>query len=401
MEKATVRDIVEIKGKRIFVRSDLNVSQDETGKITDDTRIRESLATLRYLVDKGGRVVLAAHLGRPKSKADTMYSLAPVAVRLRELMPNTKVTLANDCIGSEVEKLVAAMQDGEIVMLENIRYYKEETDNCPKFSKSLANLADVYVNDGFGVSHRAHASTEGITAYLPSVAGFLLEKEIKILGEAIAAPKRPLTFILGGKKVADKMGVIDNLMKIADNIIIGGGMAYTFVKAQGGEIGDSILDEASLEYCANVIKTAKSKKVNLLLGVDCVVGDKFSADAHTMIVDYNKIPAGWQGMDIGPKTIENFKKTVEKSGTIIWNGPLGVFEFKKFSKGTRAIAEAVANSKAVTILGGGDTAAAATAFDMTDDFTHISTGGGASLEFLEGKNLPGVAALLKAGSVIN
>lgn len=405
MEKATVRELAEkLKGKRVFLRADLNVPQDESGKITDDTRIRESLYTLKYLLDQGARVVLCSHLGRPKDKTED--SLAPVAERLRKLMPKVSITLAKDCIGKEVEAQVAALKNGQVLLLENIRHYKEETKNDPEFSKQLSKLADYYVNDAFGAAHRAHASTAGIAAYIPAVSGFLLEKEIKILGDAIGKPKRPLTVVLGGKKVSDKIGVIDNLLKIADRIIIGGGMAFTFVKAQGGEIGDSFLEKEGLDerlaYCRNVFKIAKERKITLDISQDCVCGDKYDADAHTLVAPINKIPSGWQGLDVGPKTVESFKKTIAGSGTIIWNGPVGVSEFEKFANGTIEMGKAIvaAGEKgAVTIAGGGDTAAAIVKFGFGPKFTHISTGGGASLELLEGKILPGVAALNDKGAV--
>ena len=397
MEKSTVREIGDLKGKRVFLRADLNVPQDENGKITDDTRIRESLATLRFCVEKGARVILCSHLGRPKSKDDKEWSLKPVAVKLNELLHGVKVTLANDCIGEEVEKQVAELDDGQVLLLENIRFYKEETDNDTKFAKKLAKLADYYVNDAFGAAHRAHASTEGIAKFLPAVAGFLLEKEIKILGEAVNNPKRPLSVIIGGKKIADKIPVIDNLLKIADSIIIGGGMTYTFVKAQGGEIGNSIVDDSRVDYCRDVIKAAKEAGVKLLLSLDTVAADKFAPDANTKIVDVFKIPAGWEGLDIGPKTIENIKKTIKGSGTIIWCGPLGVSEFEIFANGTREIAKAITETSAVTIVGGGDSASAVVRLGFGDKFTHISTGGGASLELLEGKVLPGIAALNAMG----
>ena len=397
MEKSTVREIGELKGKRVFLRADLNVPQDDNGKITDDTRIRESLATLRFCIEKGARVVLCSHLGRPKSKEDKQWSLKPVAERLKELLKGVKVTLANDCIGTEVEKQVAALEDGQVLLLENIRFYKEETSNDPKFAKQLAGFADYYINDAFGAAHRAHASTEGITKFLPAVAGFLLEKEIKILGESVNNPKRPLTVIIGGKKIGDKIPVIDNLLKIADAIIIGGGMTYTFVKAQGGEIGNSIVDASKVDYCRDVIKAAKDAGVKLLLSLDTVAADNFAPDANTKIVDVYKIPEGWEGLDIGPKTIENMKKVIKDSGTIIWCGPLGVSEFEIFANGTREIAKAITDTKAVTIVGGGDSASAVVRLGYGDKFTHISTGGGASLELLEGKILPGVAALYDMG----
>ncbi|MCL2756311.1 MAG: phosphoglycerate kinase [Firmicutes bacterium] len=394
MDKATIRDFANVKGKRVFLRSDLNVSQDKDGNITDDTRIRASLDTIRYLVDKGARVILCSHLGRPKTKADTQYTLKPVHERLCELLPNVKVLMAPDCIGSEVEKMVSELGDGQILLLENIRFYAEEPENDPAFAKKLSQLADYYVNDAFGVSHRAHASLEGITKYLPSVAGFLMEKEIKILGEAISNPRRPLTVIIGGKKVSDKIGVIDGLLKVANTILIGGGLGYTFAKAAGGEVGDSIVDEESIEYCKQVVKEAKKLGVTLVTSLDSVIADGFSNDAHTMIVQTTKIPAGWEGLDIGEKTIDEFKKHIAKSGTIIWCGPLGVFEMEKFANGTKQIANAILESGAVTIIGGGDSVAAVTKFGLASKFTLVSTGGGASLEFLEGKKFASVEALL-------
>jgi 3-phosphoglycerate kinase len=394
MEKATLRELNDIKGKRVFIRVDHNVPQDEGGQITDDTRIRESLGTIRYCLDKGARVILCTHLGRPKGK-DKTFSLAPVAKALGKLLPY-KVIMANDCIGPEVEAQVASLKDGQILLLENIRFYAEETDNDPLFTGRLAGLADVYVNDAFGTAHRAHSSTEGIAHHLPAVAGLLMEKEIDILGKAILNPKRPLVVIIGGKKIADKMPVIDNLLNLANTIIIGGGMTYTFIKAQGGNVGNSIVDDNKIEYCKNVIKSAKERGINLLLTVDTVAADRFSNDANTQIVDIFSIPNGWEGLDIGPKTIAKIKDALKGSGTIIWNGTLGVNEFEKFIVGTREVAKAIGEATkagAITIVGGGDSAAAVAHLGLTDKFTHISTGGGASLEMLEGKILPGVAAL--------
>jgi len=391
MNKKTIKDLTDIRSKRIFVRADLNVPQDDKGKITDDNRIRESIATLKYLLDKGARVILCSHLGRPKGK-EAIWSLKPVAEALRKLLPKNKIIMAGDCIGPEVEFQANALKEGEILLLENIRFYKEETDNDLGFTKKLAALADYYVNDAFGTAHRAHASTEGIAHQLPAVAGLLMEKEINILGNAIENPKRPLVVIIGGKKLADKMPVIDNLLTLADKIIIGGGMTYTFIKAQGGKVGNSIVDDSKLDYCVGVLK--QSNKI--LLSVDTVAADRFANDANTQIVDIFQVPDGWEGLDIGPRTIEAIKSAIKGSGTIIWNGTLGVNEFEKFIVGTRKVAKAIGEATkagATTIVGGGDSAAAVAHLGLTKKFTHISTGGGASLEMLEGKILPGVAAL--------
>ena len=395
-KKQTVRDL-DVLGKRVFLRSDLNVPLNKDGSISDDTRIVRSLDTMRYLLDRGARVVLASHLGRPEAKGDA--SLAPVVERLRLLLPNTKITLAPDVVGLKVDKLVKDMKDGEMLVLENVRWYKEEKKNDPGFAKTLASYADFFVNDAFGAAHRAHASTAGIAKHIPAVAGLLVEREIKILGEAISNPRRPLTIIMGGKKVSDKIGVIEAFLPLADNIIIGGGMSYTFAKAAGGEIGSSLLDEPSLEYCGLLVKKAKTAGVNLVLPVDTVSGDGFGADVKTQTTLTGKIPAGYMGMDLGTRAIEDFKKVIAKSGTIIWNGPMGVFEFDAFANGTREVARAIVESNAVSIIGGGDSAAAAVKFGLADKFAHISTGGGASLEFFEGKELPGIAVLLDKGVV--
>ena len=394
MNKKSLNDLGGIAGKRVFVRVDYNVPQDETGKITDDIRIRESLATLKFLLGKGARVILCSHLGRPKGR-DEKFSLKPVAERLRVLLPGVNVVMADDCIGAGVEQQVAALKNGEVMLLENVRYYAQESDNDADFAKKLAALADVYVNDAFGAAHRAHASTEGITKFVQTaVAGLLLEKEISILGGAISDPKRPLTVIIGGAKIADKAAVLENLLKIADNILVGGGMTYTFAKAQGGKIGDSIVDDSMLDYCAGVIKTATTVGKVLALGIDTVAADKFAADANTKICDIHDIPTGWQGLDLGPKTVARFIEIIKTSGTIIWCGALSVFEFKKFANGTREVATAItAVPDAVSIVGGGDSAASVALLGLADKFTHISTGGGATLEMLEGKILPGVAAL--------
>jgi phosphoglycerate kinase len=398
MEKATIRNFKDIKGKRVFIRVDHNVPQDDKGAITDDTRIRESLDTIKFCLDKGAKVILCSHLGRPKSKADVIYTLKPVVERLKTYLKGVNVTMCDDSIGTKVENAIKKMKGGEIVYLENIRFYPEEQANDQKFAKSLAALCDFYVNDAFGAAHRAHASTEGIAHFVPAVAGFLMEREVKILSDAIENPKRPLTIIFGGKKISDKIGVLNNLLNIADNILIGGGMAYTFAKSNGGKIGNSIFDEPSLDYCKEVVKRAKAKKVNLLVGCDCVAADKFSPDANTRIFNSGDIRDGWEGLDIGPKTVDAFVKVIKKSGTVIWCGPLGVTEFDKFAGGTNAIGKAVIESSAITIAGGGDTAGAMVKLGYAPKFTHISTGGGASLELLEGKNLPGVAALLDASN---
>ena len=401
MEKATVREIGEIvKGKRVFLRADLNVPFNDDGTIADDKRIQASMATLRYLLDKGARVVMCSHLGRPKSKGDKQYSLAPVFARIQEILPDVKMKFASDSKGPEVEAQVAKLKEGEMLLLENIRFYKEETANDSKFAKELSNLADYYVNDAFGAAHRAHASTEGITKYIPAVAGFLMEKEIKILGEAIGNPRKPLLVIIGGKKVDTKIGVFTGLLDIAQTILIGGGMTYTFVKANGGQIGNSILDEPSIDFCREVQVKAKEKGVKIVLPHDSVCADRLSNDAHIQIYPSNQIPDGWEGFDIGPKTIEEFKKHIVKAGTVIWVGPVGVSEVEAFANGTKEIAQAVLDSGAVAIIGGGDSASAITRLGMADKYTHVSTGGGASLEFLEGKKLPGVEALLGMGARI-
>jgi len=397
--KANVRNLVDVKGKRVLVRADLNVPQEKDGSISDETRIVESMATIRFLLDKGARVVLCSHLGRPKGK-DPKFTLAPVFKRLQELLPKNKVFFVEDCIGKKVEDAAKALKDGELLLIENLRFYDEEKNNDLEFAKKLSQLGTYFVNDAFGAAHRAHASTQGVTNYLPSVAGFLMEKEIKILGEVISAPRRPLTVIIGGKKVSDKMGVINALMGLANTILIGGGMSYTFAKAFGGEVGNSIVDEASLEYCKEVVATAKAKGITLAYAVDSIVADKFAPDAHTMQAPTNKIPTGWEGLDIGPKTIEEFKKLIAKSGTVLWNGPMGVSEFEIFANGTREVAKAIIDSGAVSIIGGGDSASAAVRFGLADKFTHISTGGGATLEFLEGKELPGYASLLGNEAII-
>ena len=392
MAKLTV-DKLDVKGKRVFVRVDFNVPI-EKGIITDDMRIRGALPTIKLLVERQAKVILASHLGRPKGGPSPEFSLAPAAKRLSELL-GKPVTMAPDCIGPEVGKLVSGMKNGDVLMLENVRFHKGEEKNDPEFAKALASLADMYVDDAFGTAHRAHASTEGITHFLkgPFAAGFLIQKELKYLGDALDKPERPFLAILGGKKVADKIGVIRNLLKKVDSLIIGGGMAYTFYKAQGLEIGTSLFDQEAFETAKEILKESGGKPEKILLPVDCLVADKFDVSANTKVVAANAIPAGWQGVDIGPESIKIFIDKIKRAKTIVWNGPIGVFEIDRFAEGTRKIAEAMAQSDAVTVIGGGDSAAALEKFGLTGKMTHVSTGGGASLEFLEGIQLPGIAAL--------
>ncbi len=395
MNKKTIEDI-EVQGKRVLVRVDFNVPQDETGRITDDRRIRAALPTIQYLIDRGAKTILVSHLGRPKGKPEDKekFTLKPVAERLSELL-GKNVPLAPDCVGPEVETMVQAMGEGDVLLLENVRFHPEEEKNDPEFAKQLALLADLYVNDAFGTAHRAHASTEGVTKYLPGVAGCLMQKEIEYLGGALATPKRPFIAVLGGAKVKDKIPVIENLMSQVDRLIIGGGMAYTFLRAQGKEIGQSLLDAESIDFCRDMLAKAGDK---ILLPVDVVVADgnpfeKGPEAVQTQVVSVDAIPADWQGVDIGPETQNRFAEAVKGASTVVWNGPMGIFEFDKFAVGTRAIAQALADSGAVTIVGGGDSAAAVEQLGFAEKMTHISTGGGASLEFLEGRVLPGVAAL--------
>lgn len=392
MAKKTIEDI-NVTGKKVLVRVDFNVPLTEDGQVSDDKRIVAALPTIRYLLDHKAKVILCSHLGRPKGKVDPKYSLAPVAKRLAELLPDTKIRFAKDTIGVSAKAAIAEMQEGEIVLLENVRFYKEETDNDPAFAKQLASLAEIYVSDAFGTVHRAHASTAGVAAYLPAVAGFLIGKELGVMGAALEHPERPFVAILGGAKVADKIGVITNLLSKCDSLIIGGGMAYTFLKAKGYEIGDSLLDADSIDLAKSLMQQAADKGVNLLLPVDNVVADRFDAEADHKVVKSSEIPAGWQGMDIGPETVKLFSETIVNAKTVIWNGPMGVFEFPAFAEGTKKVAEACAACKGTTIIGGGDSASAVRKLGFADKMTHISTGGGASLEFLEGKVLPGVAVL--------
>ena len=392
--KKTVKDI-DVKGKKVLLRCDFNVPQDKaTGAITDDKRIVAALPTIQYLLEQGASVIACSHLGKPKEGPEAKFSLAPVAERLSALL-NKNVIMAADVVGPDAIAKAAALQGGEIMLLENTRFEKGETKNDPELAKALAALAEVYVSDAFGTVHRAHASTAGVAAYLPAVSGFLIAKELEIMGGALNNPKRPLVAILGGAKVSSKIGVINHLLDIADTIIVGGGMTYTFIKAMGGSVGNSLLESDWLDYCNEMMAKAKEKGVSLLLPVDNVVAAEFSADAEAKLVG-GDIPDGYMGMDIGPETIKIFSDAVKDAGTVIWNGPMGVFEFPAFAEGTRAIAKALAETDATTIVGGGDSAAAVAQLGFADKMTHISTGGGASLEFLEGRELPGVACLLDA-----
>ena len=419
--KKTVKDI-DVAGKKVLLRCDFNVpmAKDGSGVITDDKRIRAALPTIQYLLDQNAAVIACSHMGKPVATFDSYVkkqaekgkdpasiteeewkkslaklSLAPVAKRLSELL-GREVIMASDVVGPDAQAKAAALQPGQILLLENTRFEKGETKNDPALAKAMADMAEVYVSDAFGAVHRAHASTAGVAAYLPAVSGFLIQKELEIIGGALANPKRPLVAILGGSKVSSKIGVINNLLEIADTIIIGGGMTYTFLKAQGGSVGKSLLEEDWLDYCNDMMKKAKEKGVKLLLPEDTICAKEFSADAEPILVDSMNIPDDCMGMDIGPKAIAAYADAVKDAGTVIWNGPMGVFEFPAFAKGTQAVAEALSNSNAITIIGGGDSAAAVQQLGYADKMTHISTGGGASLEFMEGKELPGVACLLDA-----
>ena len=385
--KKMVSDL-DVKGKKVIVRVDFNVPIKD-GKINDDTRITAALPTINYLLDHGAAVILMSHLGRPKTKDDLQFSLQPVADHLASLI-SAPVKFAADCRG-EVAKLAAeSLKPGEVLVLENTRFYPEETKNDPQMSKDLASLADIFINDAFGSAHRAHSSTTGIADYLPSAAGFLMEKEIQYLGNAIAEPVRPFVAILGGAKISDKIGVIENLLKTADKILIGGGMANTFLKAQGYELADSLVEDEVLETAGNLLSRSEGK---ILLPVDLTLGDKFDADADVTHIPVGNVPAGWRVLDIGPLTVQLFDEVIDTAGTVVWNGPMGVFEFPKFAKGTFGVAKSVANSKAISIIGGGDSVSAINQSGLSDKITHISTGGGASLEMLEGLELPGLAAL--------
>ena len=391
MNKKTVKDI-DLKGKKVFVRCDFNVPMDENQNITDNRRIVAALPTIKYLIEQNCRIILASHLGRPKGEVKPEFSLAPVAKELSKLL-GQEVLMAKDVIGESAKSLAANLQEGQVMLLENVRFHREETDNDPEFAKELASMAEVFVNDAFGTAHRAHASTEGVSHYLPSVSGFLIEKELKFLGEALNNPERPFVAILGGAKVSDKIGVIDSLLEKVDTLMIGGGMAYTFFKAQGYEVGNSLCEPDKCELALNLMKKAEEKGVKFLLPIDTKVGKEFKPDTESKTVAWTDIPEGWEGFDIGEKTIEMFKNELKTAKTVVWNGPLGLFEFDQFAIGTNAIAHALAELDATTIIGGGDSAAAVEKAGLADKMTHISTGGGASLEFLEGKKLPGIECL--------
>ena len=391
--KKTVSDM-DLAGKKVLLRCDFNVPQDKaTGEITSDKRIVASLPTIQYLLDHGAAVIACSHLGKPKGEWKESLTLAPVAKRLSELL-GKPVIFAKDIVGEDAKAKAAALQPGEILLLENLRFEKGEEKNDPEFAKQLASLADVYVSDAFGTVHRAHASTAGVAAYLPAYAGLLVEKELSVMGKALENPKRPFVAILGGAKVSDKIGVIQNLLDKADTIMIGGGMAYTFLKAMGYSVGDSLLEADKVDFAREMIEQAQKKDVMFLLPVDTAIHTKFENTNEFMTVDVSMIPDGYMGLDIGPQTVELFSAAIRQAGTIVWNGPMGVFEFSAFAAGTEAVAKAVAESDAITIVGGGDSAAAVEKLGYADRMTHISTGGGASLEFLEGKDLPGVACLL-------
>jgi len=390
--KKTIRDI-DVTGKRVLVRVDYNVPTDREGKITDDSRIRASLPTIKYLLEHRAKIILASHFGRPKGKVNESMRLAPMAERLSALLGKPVLAL-RECVGPEVEAAVTRMKEGDIIMLENLRFHPEEEANEDSFARSLARLADIYVNDAFGAAHRAHASITGVARYLPSVAGFLMEKELKFLGKLLENPARPFVALMGGAKVSDKMGVIENILGKVDSLLIGGGMAATFLKARGISPGASAIESDKLEYAQQVLQKAQSRGVNIVLPVDVIAAEKLEANARFETVMVDQIPAGWVIADIGPETIRLFVNEVQRAGTIFWNGPQGVFEIEAFSRGTREIARAISESKATTIIGGGSTAEAVEEMGLTDKMTHVSTGGGASLEFLEGRELPGVAVLL-------
>ncbi|MED3876248.1 phosphoglycerate kinase [Lysinibacillus capsici] len=390
LNKKTMKDI-DVKGQRVFVRVDFNVPMAD-GAITDETRIRAAIPTIEYLVEQGAKVILASHLGRPKGEVKEDMRLTAVGIRLAELM-GKPVTKLDESIGQAVEEAVANMQDGDILLLENVRFHAGEEKNDPTLAQQFAQLADIYVNDAFGAAHRAHASTEGIAKHIPAVSGFLMQKELDVLGKALSNPEHPFTAIIGGAKVKDKIGVIESLLEKVDHLIIGGGLSFTFIKAQGHDIGKSLLEEDKIELAKSFIENAKAKGVQLHMPVDAVVANEFSQDAETQIVDVDAIPADWMGLDIGPKTAANYAEVIKNSKLIIWNGPMGVFEMDKFANGTKTVADAMATTAGYTVIGGGDSAAAVEKFEVADKMDHISTGGGASLELMEGKELPGIVAL--------
>ena len=391
MNKKTVKDI-DLKGKKVFVRCDFNVPMDENQNITDNTRIKAAVPTIKYLLEQNCKIILASHLGRPKGEVKPEYSLKPVAKELSKLL-GKEVIMANDVIGEDATTKAENLKEGEILLLENVRFHKEETDNDPEFAKKLASMAEIFVNDAFGTAHRAHASTTGIADYIPGVSGFLIEKELKFLGNAVNNPERPFVAILGGAKVSDKIGVIDSLLDKVDTLMIGGGMAYTFFKAQGYNVGNSLCEVDKTGLALEAMEKAKSKGVKLLLPIDTKIGKEFKPDTESKTVAWTEIPDEWEGFDIGEKTIEMFKNELKNAKTVIWNGPLGLFEFDQFAIGTNEIAKTLAELDATTIIGGGDSAAAVEKAGLADKMTHISTGGGASLEFLEGKKLPGIECL--------
>lgn len=393
MNKKTVKDI-DLKDKKVLVRCDFNVPMDENKNITDNRRIVAALPTIKYLLEQNCKVVLCSHLGRPKGEVKPEFSLTPVAKELSSLL-GKEVSMAKDVIGEDAKTKVANLENGEIILLENLRFHREETDNDPEFAKQLASFGEIFVNDAFGTAHRAHASTEGVTHYLPAVAGFLIEKELQFLGNALENPKRPFVAILGGAKVSDKIGVIDSLLEKVDTLMIGGGMAYTFFKAQGYGVGSSLCEEDKCDLALELMAKARDKGVNMILPIDTKIGKEFKPDTESKTVAWTDIPDGWEGFDIGEKTIAMFRKELDKAKTVVWNGPLGLFEFEQFAIGTDAIAHKLANlTDVTTIIGGGDSAAAVEKAGLASKITHVSTGGGASLEFLEGKKLPGIEALL-------
>ncbi len=391
MNKKTIKDI-DLKNKKVLVRCDFNVPMDEEKNITDNTRIVAALPTINYLLENNCAIILCSHLGRPKGEVKPEYSLKPIATEISKLL-NKEVVMAKDVIGEDAKEKASNLQQGQIMLLENVRYHKEETDNDPEFSKQLASMAEIYVNDAFGAAHRAHSSTAGVAEYLPAVSGFLIEKELEFLGNALNNPERPFVAIMGGAKVSDKIGVIDSLLEKVDTLIIGGGMAYTFFKAQGYEVGNSICEIDKLDLAKQAMEKAKQKGVKLMLPVDTKIGKEFKPDTESKTVDWTEIPEGWEGFDIGEKSIKMFEEEIKKAKTVVWNGPVGLFEFDQFAIGTNSIAKVLSEIEATTIIGGGDSAAAVRKAGLEDKMTHISTGGGASLEFLEGKKLPGIECL--------